>query len=92
MRNDTSSARLTRRGFTSIALAASAAFALPLPAHALNVDEARGLIDKLVFHRGPGSDDCRDRGPQINELSEVDLGLNDAGDRAVHHGELRHDL
>ncbi len=35
MRNDTSGARLTRRGFTSIALAASAAFALPLPAHAL---------------------------------------------------------
>ena len=48
MRNDTSGARLTRRGFTSIALAASAAFALPLPAHALNVDEARGLIDKAV--------------------------------------------
>lgn len=45
MRNDI---RLTRRGFTSVALAASAAFALPLPAAALDVAEARGLIDKAV--------------------------------------------
>ena len=48
MRNDVSSIRLTRRGFTSVALAASAAFALPLPAAALNVGEARGLIDRAV--------------------------------------------
>lgn len=40
--------RLTRRGFTSVALAASAAFALPLPAAALDVNEARSLIDKAV--------------------------------------------
>lgn len=48
MRNDPSNMRLTRRGFTSVALAASAAFALPLPAAALDVAEARGLIDKAV--------------------------------------------
>lgn len=48
MRNDTSSSRLTRRGFTSIALAASAAFGMPLPVFALTVDDARGLIDKAV--------------------------------------------
>lgn len=45
MRNDL---KLTRRGFTSVALAASAAFALPLPAAALDVAEARGLIDRAV--------------------------------------------
>ncbi len=48
MRNDPANLRLTRRGFTSVALAASAAFALPLPAAALDVAEARGLIDKAV--------------------------------------------
>lgn len=45
MRNDM---KLTRRSFTSVALAASAAFALPLPASALDVGQARGLIDKAV--------------------------------------------
>jgi phospholipid transport system substrate-binding protein len=39
---------MTRRGFTSIALAATAAFGLPIPAFALNVDDARGLIDSAV--------------------------------------------
>ncbi len=48
MRNDPANFRLTRRGFTSVALAASAAFALPLPASALDVAEARSLIDKAV--------------------------------------------
>lgn len=48
MRNDPT-LRLTRRGFTSVALAASAAFALPRPAAAaLDVAEARALIDKAV--------------------------------------------
>lgn len=48
MRNDPT-LRLTRRGFTSVALAASAAFALPLPAAAeLDVATARALIDKAV--------------------------------------------
>ncbi|WP_434614991.1 MlaC/ttg2D family ABC transporter substrate-binding protein [Tabrizicola sp. M-4] len=48
MRNDNGSARLTRRGFTSISLAAAAVFGLPMPALALTVDDARGLIDKAV--------------------------------------------
>lgn len=48
MRNDFGSTRLTRRGFTSITLAASAALGLPLPVFALNVDDARALIDKAV--------------------------------------------
>ena len=48
MRNDIGSTRLTRRGFTSISLAAAAAFGLPMPALALTVDDARGLIDKAV--------------------------------------------
>jgi phospholipid transport system substrate-binding protein len=48
MRNDNGSARLTRRGFTTMTLVASAALGLPLPASALTVDAARGLIDKAV--------------------------------------------
>lgn len=39
--------RLSRRGF-AVALAGAAAMALPLPAEALNVDEARALIDRAV--------------------------------------------
>jgi phospholipid transport system substrate-binding protein len=48
MRNDNGSARLTRRGFTSMALVASAALGLPSVAAALTVEDARGLIDKAV--------------------------------------------
>lgn len=48
MRNDHNSARMTRRGFTSIALAATAAFGWPMPVFALTVDDARGLIDSAV--------------------------------------------
>ncbi len=48
MHNDHNATRMTRRGFTSIALAASAAFGLPLPVFALNVADARSLIDQAV--------------------------------------------
>jgi len=48
MQNDPTSNRISRRSFTSIALAASAAFGMPLPVFALTVDDARGLIDKAV--------------------------------------------
>mgnify|MGYP001382820167 CR=1 FL=1 len=48
MQNDATSGRISRRSFTSIALAASAAFGMPLPVFALTVDDARGLIDKAV--------------------------------------------
>jgi len=47
MQNDPMT-RISRRSFTSIALAASAAFGMPLPVFALTVDDARGLIDKAV--------------------------------------------
>jgi phospholipid transport system substrate-binding protein len=48
MQNDPTSSRISRRSFTSITLAASAAFGMPLPVFALTVDDARGLIDKAV--------------------------------------------
>ncbi len=47
MRNDAPHLRLSRRGF-AVALAGAAAMALPLPAAALNVAEARSLIDSAV--------------------------------------------
>ena len=48
MPNDPIHGRLSRRSFTTIALAASAAFALPLRGHALTVEDSRALIDKAV--------------------------------------------
>lgn len=48
MRNDPAFSRLSRRSFTTIALAASAAFALPLPGQALTVEQSRDLIDRAV--------------------------------------------
>lgn len=47
MRNDAPHLRLSRRGF-AVALAGAAAMALPLPAAALDVAEARALIDSAV--------------------------------------------
>ena len=47
MRNDAPHLRLSRRGF-AVALAGAAAMALPLPAAALDVAEARSLIDNAV--------------------------------------------
>lgn len=47
MRNDAPHLRLSRRGF-AVALAGAAAMALPLPAAALDVAEARELIDRAV--------------------------------------------
>lgn len=46
MQNDLS--RMSRRRFAAGFALGSVAFALPLPAMALSVDEARGLIDKVV--------------------------------------------
>ncbi|MEY4698100.1 MAG: hypothetical protein RIT14_2528 [Pseudomonadota bacterium] len=48
MPNDLPPSRMTRRGFTTFALVASAALATPLAALALTVEDARGLIDKAV--------------------------------------------
>ena len=47
MRNDAPHLRLSRRGF-AVALAGAAAMVLPLPAAALDVGEARALIDSAV--------------------------------------------
>ncbi|MES2843395.1 MAG: ABC transporter substrate-binding protein [Pseudomonadota bacterium] len=47
MRNDAAPLRLTRRGF-AVAMAGAFAASLPIPAQALTVDQARGLIDKAV--------------------------------------------
>jgi phospholipid transport system substrate-binding protein len=47
MRTDAPHLRLSRRGF-AVALAGAAAMALPLPAAALGVAEARTLIDRAV--------------------------------------------
>ena len=46
MQNDLS--RMSRRRFAAGFALGSVAFALPLPAMALSVDEARGLIDKVI--------------------------------------------
>jgi phospholipid transport system substrate-binding protein len=47
MSSDPHSLRLSRRGF-AVALAGAAAMALPMPALALTVEDARALIDKAV--------------------------------------------
>ncbi|MES2968570.1 MAG: ABC transporter substrate-binding protein [Pseudomonadota bacterium] len=47
MRIDAAPLRLTRRGF-AVAMAGAFAASLPIPAQALTVDQARGLIDKAV--------------------------------------------
>lgn len=48
MHNNAPKSRMSRREFALVALAASTAFAMPLPASALTVDDARALIDKVI--------------------------------------------